>query len=41
MIFTKYIDIHYDNNIEYTNKTCVYNQNLFNTVCYVCLYVFK
>ena len=35
MIFTKYIDIHYDNNIEYTNKTCVYNQNLFNTVCYL------
>ena len=37
MIFTKYIDIHYDNNIEYTNKTCVYNQNLLLFVMYVCM----
>ena len=37
MIFTKYIDIHYDNNIKYTNKTCVYNQNLLLFVMYVCM----
>ena len=38
MILTKYIDIHYDNNIKYsTNKTCVYNQNLLLFVMYVCM----
>ena len=37
IIFAKYIDIHYDNNIKYTNKTCVYDQNLLLFVMYVCM----